>query len=123
MTIFNFFCSFDVFRVLLIALCSMFFEISSVRGSNNILPILLLWRFTDAQCIVDIYLNYDCDLSLANIFERLVRDIAHIAQGHKAIALGNPTPAQEKALQLKVGDAGPVDLYLSWVMLSASRDV
>ncbi|XP_065194608.1 brefeldin A-inhibited guanine nucleotide-exchange protein 1-like isoform X3 [Sycon ciliatum] len=55
----------------------------------------------DAQCIVDIYLNYDCDLSLANIFERLVRDIAHVAQGHKAIALGNPTPAQEKALQLK----------------------
>ena len=56
----------------------------------------------DAQCIVDIYLNYDCDLSLANIFERLISDIAHVAQGHRAIALGNPAPAQEKAIQLKV---------------------
>eukprot|EP00117_Sycon_ciliatum_P018371 scpid7307/ scgid0207/ Brefeldin A-inhibited guanine nucleotide-exchange protein 2 len=53
----------------------------------------------DAQCIVTIYLNYDCDLSLANIFERLVSDIAHIAQGSNAVLLGHPTPQQEKAIQ------------------------
>ena len=56
----------------------------------------------DAQCIVTIYLNYDCDLSLANIFERLVSDIAHIAQGSNAVLLGHPTPQQEKAIQYAV---------------------
>lgn len=36
---------------------------------------------------MDIYLNYDCDLSLSNIFERLTSDLAKIAQGRQAIAL------------------------------------
>jgi brefeldin A-inhibited guanine nucleotide-exchange protein len=35
----------------------------------------------DAQCVVDIYLNYDCDLSLANIFERLINSLSRISQG------------------------------------------
>ncbi|CAL8073044.1 unnamed protein product [Calicophoron daubneyi] len=35
---------------------------------------------SDAQCIVDIYLNYDCDLNMVNIFERLTTDLAKIAQ-------------------------------------------
>ena len=34
----------------------------------------------DPQIIVDIYLNYDCDMVLDNIFERLVNDISRIAQ-------------------------------------------
>ena len=38
--------------------------------------------------MVDIYLNYDCDLTLANIFERLVNDLSKIAQGRHAIELG-----------------------------------
>lgn len=42
----------------------------------------------DAQCVVDIYVNYDCDLNLANIFERLVNDLSKIAQGRQAIELG-----------------------------------
>jgi len=42
----------------------------------------------DAQCIVDIYVNYDCDLSSANIFERLINDLSKIAQGRQAIELG-----------------------------------
>ena len=42
----------------------------------------------DAQCVVDIYLNYDCDLALANIFEILVNDLSKIAQGRQALALG-----------------------------------
>jgi len=42
----------------------------------------------DAQCVVDIYVNYDCDLSLANIFERLVSDLSKIAQGRQSLALG-----------------------------------
>ena len=43
----------------------------------------------DAQCIVDIYVNYDCDLSSANIFERLINDLSKIAQGRQALELGD----------------------------------
>ena len=42
----------------------------------------------DAQSIVDIYLNYDCDLTMANIFTRLVNDLSRIAQGRHALELG-----------------------------------
>ena len=42
----------------------------------------------DAQSVVDIYLNYDCDLALANIFDRLVNDLSKIAQGRQALELG-----------------------------------
>lgn len=55
---------------------------------------------TDAQCIVDIYLNYDCDLSLSNIFKRLVNDLSRIAQGRHALEVG-VSPQQEKALRVK----------------------
>ena len=44
--------------------------------------------FSDAQSVVDIYLNYDCDLALANIFERLIGDLSKIAQGRQALELG-----------------------------------
>lgn len=54
----------------------------------------------DAQCVVDIYVNYDCDLSLANIFERLIIDLSKIAQGRQAIELG-ATQNQEKNMRLK----------------------
>ncbi len=48
---------------------------------------------TDAQCVVDIYVNYDCDLNAANIFERLVYDLYKIAQGRSGQELGM-TPLQ-----------------------------
>jgi len=50
--------------------------------------LIWLWICVDAQCIVDIYVNYDCDLSSANIFERLINDLSKIAQGRQAIELG-----------------------------------
>ena len=34
----------------------------------------------DAQSIVDIYVNYDCDMSAANIFEQLVSLLRKTAQ-------------------------------------------
>lgn len=49
--------------------------------------------FSDAQCVVDIYVNYDCDLNAANIFERLVNDLSKIAQGRSGQELGM-TPLQ-----------------------------
>lgn len=38
--------------------------------------------------MVDIYVNYDCDLNAANIFERLVNDLSKIAQGRGSQELG-----------------------------------
>ena len=43
--------------------------------------------------MVDIYVNYDCDLNAANIFERLVNDLSKIAQGRSGQELGI-TPLQ-----------------------------
>ncbi|KAJ1123190.1 hypothetical protein NDU88_001663, partial [Pleurodeles waltl] len=54
----------------------------------------------DAQCVVDIYINYDCDLNAANIFERLVNDLSKIAQGRSGHELGM-TPLQELSLRKK----------------------
>uniref|UniRef100_S4RFZ5 ARF guanine nucleotide exchange factor 1 n=1 Tax=Petromyzon marinus TaxID=7757 RepID=S4RFZ5_PETMA len=54
----------------------------------------------DAQCVVDIYVNYDCDLNAANIFERLVNDLSKIAQGRSGQELGI-TPNQELSLRKK----------------------
>uniref|UniRef100_A0A3B5LQ29 ADP ribosylation factor guanine nucleotide exchange factor 1 n=1 Tax=Xiphophorus couchianus TaxID=32473 RepID=A0A3B5LQ29_9TELE len=54
----------------------------------------------DAQSVVDIYVNYDCDLNAANIFERLVNDLSKIAQGRGGHELGT-TPQQELTLRKK----------------------
>ncbi|XP_017859682.1 PREDICTED: brefeldin A-inhibited guanine nucleotide-exchange protein 1 [Drosophila arizonae] len=52
----------------------------------------------DAQSVVDIYVNYDCDFSAANLFERLVNDLSKIAQGRQALELG-ANPMQEKSMR------------------------
>eukprot|EP00066_Takifugu_rubripes_P028517 XP_011617783.1 PREDICTED: brefeldin A-inhibited guanine nucleotide-exchange protein 2-like isoform X1 [Takifugu rubripes] len=54
----------------------------------------------DAQCVVDIYVNYDCHLNAANIFERLVNDLSKIAQGRSGQELGM-TSLQELSLRKK----------------------
>ena len=61
----------------------------------------VLCPLSDPQSVVDIYLNYDCDLSMHNIFERLVNDLSRIAQGRQAIELG-ATAQQEREIRLKV---------------------
>ncbi|XP_028406357.1 brefeldin A-inhibited guanine nucleotide-exchange protein 1-like [Dendronephthya gigantea] len=55
---------------------------------------------SDAQTVVDIYLNYDCELALSNIFERLINDLSKVAQGRQAIELG-ATPVQERSIRIK----------------------
>ena len=54
----------------------------------------------DAQMVIDIYVNYDCDLSAANIFERIVDLLSKIAQGRHAFELG-ASPNQLKGIRLK----------------------
>lgn len=53
---------------------------------------MLCFSPTDAQSVVDIYVNYDCDLNAANIFERLVNDLSKIAQGRGGHELGTTPP-------------------------------
>ncbi|XP_025110208.1 brefeldin A-inhibited guanine nucleotide-exchange protein 1-like isoform X2 [Pomacea canaliculata] len=76
-------------------------ETSSSSFEHKWMVIQALTRIcADAQSVVDIYLNYDCDLALANIFDRLVNDLSKIAQGRHALELG-ATPNQEKSMRIK----------------------
>ncbi|XP_043945867.1 brefeldin A-inhibited guanine nucleotide-exchange protein 2 [Protopterus annectens] len=76
-------------------------ETSTSSFEHKWLVIQTLTRIcADAQCVVDIYVNYDCDLTAANIFERLVNDLSKIAQGRSGQELGM-TPVQELCLRKK----------------------
>ncbi|XP_020257824.1 brefeldin A-inhibited guanine nucleotide-exchange protein 5 isoform X3 [Asparagus officinalis] len=43
----------------------------------------------DPQMLVDIFVNYDCDLNAPNLFERMVNSLSRIAQGTQST---DPTP-------------------------------
>ncbi|XP_049777392.1 brefeldin A-inhibited guanine nucleotide-exchange protein 1 [Schistocerca cancellata] len=76
-------------------------ETSSSSFEHKWMVIHALTRIcADAQSVVDIYVNYDCDLSAANLFERLVNDLSKIAQGRQALELG-ATPNQEKSMRIR----------------------
>uniref|UniRef100_A0A4W4GKS5 SEC7 domain-containing protein n=1 Tax=Electrophorus electricus TaxID=8005 RepID=A0A4W4GKS5_ELEEL len=76
-------------------------ETSSSSFEHKWMVIQTLTRIcADAQCVVDIYVNYDCDLNAANIFERLVNDLSKIAQGRSGQELGM-TLLQELSLRKK----------------------
>ncbi|KAM5134853.1 brefeldin A-inhibited guanine nucleotide-exchange protein 2 [Mantella aurantiaca] len=76
-------------------------ETSSSSFEHKWMVIQTLTRIcADAQCVVDIYVNYDCDLNAANIFERLVNDLSKIAQGRSGNELGM-SPLQEISLRKK----------------------
>ncbi|CAN8026161.1 unnamed protein product [Ixodes persulcatus] len=76
-------------------------ETSSSSFGHKWKVIQVLTRIcADAQSVVDIYVNYDCDLNAANIFERLVNDLSKIAQGRQALELG-ATAHQEKSMRVK----------------------
>ncbi|XP_065569507.1 brefeldin A-inhibited guanine nucleotide-exchange protein 1-like isoform X3 [Artemia franciscana] len=76
-------------------------ETTSSSFEHKWLVINALTRIcADAQCVVDIYVNYDCDLAAANIYERLVNALSKIAQGRHSVDIG-ATPNQEKALRIK----------------------
>ena len=62
-----------------------------VQGISNIC--------SDAQIVIDIFVNYDCDLAAANIFERLVDVLSKLAQGRQAFELG---AAQNQLLKIRI---------------------
>ncbi|KAH8378040.1 hypothetical protein KR093_008657 [Drosophila rubida] len=76
-------------------------EASSSSFEHKWMVIQALTRIcADAQSVVDIYVNYDCDFSAANLFERLVNDLSKIAQGRQALELG-ANPMQEKSMRIR----------------------
>ncbi|KAK4872850.1 hypothetical protein RN001_014879 [Aquatica leii] len=76
-------------------------ETSSSSFEHKWMVIQALTRIcADAQSVVDIYVNYDCDLSAANLFERLVSDLFRTAQGRHALELG-ASPNQERSMKLR----------------------
>lgn len=61
----------------------------------------LISMCSDAQCIVDLFVNYDCDLQTTNIFERIVTILSKIAQA-KGHANANDLPAKIKERNLRI---------------------
>ncbi len=54
----------------------------------------------NAQCVVDLYINYDCDLQSSNIFARLVNVLSKKAMGRQSVDAAC-TAIQLRSLRLK----------------------
>ena len=58
----------------------------------------------DGQLLVDLFVNYDCDLEGANLFERMVPALVRIAQGSLAHDPGSAQSVmEEQAIRYEVG--------------------
>lgn len=60
----------------------------------------LTYICANSQCVVDLYVNYDCDLQSTNIFARLVNALAKKAQGRQHSDM-SCSSVQLKSLRLK----------------------
>lgn len=56
----------------------------------------------DPQTLVDLYVNYDCDLTLSNVFESMIADVSKIAMGRHAVDLGATGEQEAHAHNLRV---------------------
>ncbi|KAI3851641.1 hypothetical protein MKW92_012998 [Papaver armeniacum] len=55
----------------------------------------------DSQILVDIFINYDCDVHSSNIFERMVNGLLKTAQGVPAGSSTSLLPPQEATMKLE----------------------
>ncbi|KAL5727977.1 Brefeldin A-inhibited guanine nucleotide-exchange protein 2 [Ranunculus cassubicifolius] len=55
----------------------------------------------DSQNLVDIFINYDCDVNSSNIFERMVNGLLKTAQGVPAGVTTSLLPPQDSTLKLE----------------------
>ncbi|KAI7755439.1 hypothetical protein M8C21_015904, partial [Ambrosia artemisiifolia] len=55
----------------------------------------------DSQVLVDIFINYDCDVNSSNIFERMVNGLLKTAQGVPPGAATTLLPPQEATMKLE----------------------
>ena len=71
--------------------------------AHKMMALALLARIADDPAtLVEIYLNYDCDLQATDLFARLVQQLCRLAQGCKAHAVadgGWASPAEESELR------------------------
>ncbi|CAL0317405.1 unnamed protein product [Lupinus luteus] len=110
MTIFQLQCSIFMnllskFRSALKKEIGMFFPMLILRVLENVLQPSFLQKMTvlslldkisqDPHIIIDIFVNYDCDVDASNIFERIVNGLLKTALGPPTGSTTNLSPAQD----------------------------
>uniref|UniRef100_A0A1J3H684 Brefeldin A-inhibited guanine nucleotide-exchange protein 2 n=2 Tax=Noccaea caerulescens TaxID=107243 RepID=A0A1J3H684_NOCCA len=99
------------FRAGLKAEIGVFFPMIVLRVVENVAQPnfqqkMIVLRFLDKICLdsqilVDMFLNYDCDVNSANIFERVVNGLLKTAQGAPPGTATTLLPPQELAMKLE----------------------
>ena len=71
---------------------------------------------------VDLFVNYDCDLQAANLFERTVRGLSRAARGRGAASLGPGAGfrARKLALAALLGLLGALDAWAEPLKVGSS---
>ncbi|KAK3194987.1 hypothetical protein Dsin_026297 [Dipteronia sinensis] len=99
------------FRAGLKAEIGVFFPMIVVRVLENVAQPnfqqkMIVLRFleklcVDSQILVDIFINYDCDVNSSNIFERMVNGLLKTAQGVPPGTATTMLPPQEATMKLE----------------------
>ncbi|KAJ7950995.1 Brefeldin A-inhibited guanine nucleotide-exchange protein [Quillaja saponaria] len=99
------------FRAGLKAEIGVFFPMIVLRVLENVAQPnfqqkMIVLRFleklcVDSQILVDIFINYDCDVNSSNIFERMVNGLLKTAQGVPPGVATSLLPPQEATLKLE----------------------
>lgn len=99
------------FRAGLKAEIGVFFPMIVLRVLENVAQPnfqqkMIVLRFLDKLCVdsqilVDIFLNYDCDVNSSNIFERMVNGLLKTAQGVPPGAATTLLPPQDATMKLE----------------------
>ncbi|KAK1560427.1 hypothetical protein Q3G72_026575 [Acer saccharum] len=99
------------FRAGLKAEIGVFFPMIVVRVLENVVQPnfqqkMIVLRFleklcVDSQILVDIFINYDCDVNSSNIFERMVNGLLKTAQGVPPGTATTLLPPQEATMKLE----------------------
>ena len=82
----------------------------------------VVMRCLEAQCesgqlLVDLFVNYDCDLEGANLFERMVLALVRIAQGTQDKDASAPQAHDEESLRMGVSTVLHSALLHMWPSL------
>ncbi|MCO5607714.1 hypothetical protein L7F22_061913 [Adiantum nelumboides] len=98
------------FRAGLKAEIGVFFPMIVLRVLENVAQAnfqqkMVVLRFleklcVDSQILVDIFVNYDCDVNSSNIFERMVNGLLKTAQGIPPGVVTSLSPLQDATLKL-----------------------
>ncbi|MBA0787777.1 hypothetical protein Gotri_025933 [Gossypium trilobum] len=99
------------FRAGLKAEIGVFFPMIVLRVLENVAQPnfqqkMIVLRFLDKLCVdsqilVDIFINYDCDVNSSNIFERMVNGLLKTAQGVPPSTATTLLPPQEATMKLE----------------------